>query len=143
MLLRLPAVRVLFFAAITATVYAVSLLVVARMPRAARPEVLAGAVLVDLAVVVPLVYFLLFLRGKRWPVGLVPVFLLRLAGASLILPGDYRQLLPRARMLALPAELGLVAYVLWRVAGIRRAGGRWRRDRRPRSPLREFLPDPG
>jgi hypothetical protein len=115
MLLRLRAVRVLLFAAITATIYATALLVVARMPRVARPEILAGAVLLDLAVVVPLAYFLLFLRGKKWPVGLVPVFLLSLVGASLVMPGDYRQFLPRARLLALPAELGLVGYLLWRV----------------------------
>jgi hypothetical protein len=115
MLLRLRAVRVLLFAALTATVYAVSLLVVARMRRVAHPEVLASAVLIDLAVVVPLAYFLLFLRGRKWPVGLVPVFLLSVVGASLVLPGDHRQLLPRARLLVLPAELGLVGFLLWRV----------------------------
>jgi hypothetical protein len=115
MVLRLRAVPVLLFAALTATVYAAALLVVARMPRAARPEVLAGAVLVDLVVVVPLVYYLLFLRGRKWPVGLVPVFLLSLVGASLVLPGDNRQLLSRVRLLALPAELGLVGLLLWRV----------------------------
>jgi hypothetical protein len=118
MTLRLRAVRVLLFAALTATVYATSLLVVARMPRVAHPELLAGAVLLDLAVVVPLVYYLLFLRGKVWPVGLVPVFLLSVVGASLVLPGDHRDLLPRARLLALPAELGLVAFLLWRVRRI-------------------------
>ena len=118
MLLRLRAVRVLLFAAVIATVYAVALLAVARMPRSAHPEVLAGAVLVDLAVVVPLVYFLFFLRGKKQPVGLVPVFLLSLVGASLVLPGDYRQFLPWARLLALPAELGLVGFLLWRVRRI-------------------------
>jgi hypothetical protein len=126
MLLQLRAVRVLLFAAITATIYAVALLVVARMPQVARPEILAGAVLLDLAVVVPLVYFLLFLRGTNWPVGLMPVFLLSLVGASLVLPGDQRQFLPRARLLALPAELGLVAFLLWRVrqifAGLRTSG---------------------
>jgi hypothetical protein len=118
MLLRLRSVRVLLFAAITATVYAVALVVVARMPQVARPEVLAGAVLLDLAVVVPLVYFLLFLRGKKWLVGLTPVFLLSLLGAFLVLPGEYRHLLPRARLLALPLELGLVAFLLWRVRRI-------------------------
>jgi hypothetical protein len=116
--LRLRAVRVLLFAAVTATIYAAELLVVARMPRVSRPEILAAAVLADLAVVVPLAYFLLFLRGKKWPVGLLPVFLLSLAGASLVLPGDYRHLLPRARLLVLPVEVGLVGFLLWRVRRI-------------------------
>jgi hypothetical protein len=118
MLLRLRAVPVLLFVATTATVYFVALLVVARMPRVAHPEVLAGAVLLDVVIVVPLVYFLLFLRGKKWPVGLVPVFLLSLVGASLVLPGDYRQLLPHVRLLALPVELALVGFLLWRVRRI-------------------------
>jgi hypothetical protein len=118
MLLRLRAVRVLLFAALIVTVYATALLVVARMLRVARPEILAGAVLLDLAVGVPLAYFLLFLRGKTWPVGLVPVFLLSLVGASLVLPADYGQLLPRVRLVALPAELGLVGFLLWRVRRI-------------------------
>jgi hypothetical protein len=96
------------------------------MPRVARPEVLAGAVLLDLAVVVPLLYFLFFLRGRQWPLGLLPVFLLSLVGASLVLPGEYGRFLPRARLLALPAELGLVGLLLWRVrravAGLAAAG---------------------
>jgi hypothetical protein len=118
MLLQLRAVRVLLFAAVTTIVYAAALLVVAQMPHVARPEILAGAVLLDLAVVMPLVYFLLFLRGKKWPVGLIPVFLLSLLGASLVLPGDYRALLPHARLLVLPVEVGLVGFLLWRMRRI-------------------------
>jgi hypothetical protein len=118
MLLRLPVARIVLFAAVTAAVYGVAFLVVARMPHVARPELLAVAVLLDLAVVVPLVYFLLFLRGKPWPLGLMFVFLVSLLGAALMLPGDYGQLLPHARLLVLPAELVLVGLLLWRVRRI-------------------------
>jgi hypothetical protein len=113
--LSLRAVRIVLFAVITAVIYATAVVVVSRLPRVARPDVLAVAVLLDLVAVVPLAYFLIFLRGKKRVIGLTPVFLLSLAGAALVLPAEYRALLPRARLLALPAELALVAYLVWSV----------------------------
>jgi hypothetical protein len=107
--------RILFFVFVTVVVYATSLVVLSQMARARRPDVLATAVLVDLVVFLPGIYFVMFLRGKKRALGITPVFLLSLAGAALVLPAQYRGLLPRARLLALPAELALGGYLIWRV----------------------------
>lgn len=111
--MRIASRRGLLFATITATIYASALLVVSRMPAVESPERLAIAVLIDLVIVVPALYWLLFLRGTGRPFGLALVFLLSLAGAALVLPPEYRGLVPRARLLAFPAELAITLYVVW------------------------------
>jgi hypothetical protein len=105
----------LVFVAVVAVIYAAVLGVVAQIPAAAHPDVLAAAVLVDLTVVVPLLYWLLFLRDRGRLSSLVPVFLLSLVGAAAVLPAAHGWLVQFLRLLAAPAEVGLVGYLLWRM----------------------------
>jgi hypothetical protein len=104
-----------FAAAATAT-YAAAIGLVAILPRLRHPEVVATAVLVDLTIVVPILFAILVRRTGSWA-GIVPVFLLSLLGARLVLPESARGALPALRLLAVPAELATVLFVLWRVRG--------------------------
>ena len=78
---RLPLVFVLT----AGTVYAAALAVAAALPRVDAAAVVAAALTADLAVGVPLLYWLLLVRGRGWPqLSVVPVFLASL-GYSMIL----------------------------------------------------------
>jgi hypothetical protein len=106
----------LAFAVIVALIYAVAI-GIAHMPAPAHPSVLAAAVLIDLTVVVPFCYWLLFLDRGTTLLRLMPVFLLSLAGAAVVLPADFGWVVQYLRVLAVPAELALVGYLLWRMRG--------------------------
>ena len=88
-------------------------------------EVVARALTVDLALIVPLLYGLVLVRGRGWPaISLVPVFLLSLAGAAAIVPRDHRGWVEGLEWLAAPAELLALGWIGWKarqaVRGVRR-----------------------
>jgi hypothetical protein len=107
--------RVPAFVGIAALIYLVARVAVRHIPNAAHPNILATAVILDLVVTVPVIYFFLFLHGQKRVLGITPIFLISLVGASLVLPANYRMIVPQIRKLALPAELGIFAYLIFRV----------------------------
>lgn len=104
------------FLGIAALVLAVEAAVSARISTSAMPRVLAAAVALDLAVFLPALYWFGFARHKGWPwVTTLPVFVLGLVAATGLLPAEQRSVLRPLELLAIPAELGLVGYVVWKV----------------------------
>jgi hypothetical protein len=118
---RIAPRRLAALIAFTVAAYAVEVVTVhglgARMP--ARG--LAAAVLFDLAVVVPLVWWWVALRrverGARRALTLVVA---SIAGAMLVVPSEGRALVHGARVLVLPAEIAVLA------VGVRAAVRAWR-----------------
>lgn len=90
-----------------------------------RADVLAVGLTVDLAVVVPALFWALVVRRRRWPpAAVVPAFVASLGIATLFLPPDRRQALGDLELLLVPAELTLVAWIATRaVRGVRRTPG--------------------
>jgi len=83
----------LSFAAIAIAVYGVALAVVRFVPRVDKPDLLSGAVTLDLVVLIPVTYYLLLVRSRRAPpISVVPVVLLSFAAASMVLPERHRGL---------------------------------------------------
>jgi hypothetical protein len=67
---------------------------------------------IDLAVLVPLVYFLVMVRNRGWsPITTIPVFLLSFGLALLIIPKDGHGLLDSIGLVLPFIELGLLGYV--------------------------------
>jgi len=93
-------------------VYAAVAVVRGFLPRVDRPEVLAWGLTLDLVAVVPLAWYLLLVRRRRWPaISTVPVVLFSLAGAALLLPPTARGPLHTLGLLAAPLELLLLGFV--------------------------------
>jgi hypothetical protein len=113
----------LTFVIAAAAVYAAALAVVAILPSVASPGVVAAGLTFDLTVFVPLLYWLLLVRGRGWPgFTVVGVFLLSLAGAAAVLPAANQGALARLKWLGVPAEAALVVYLV--VRAVRAVGGR-------------------
>ncbi len=91
---------------------AVSLFALPALRAEDQSAVVAAAVTLDLTVVLPgLVYFLL-VRSKRLPwIAIVPTFVVGYAVAMATLPEAHHGVLDAIRLLAIPAEIGLVAYL--------------------------------
>jgi hypothetical protein len=120
--------RPLAFLLAAGGVYAAALAVAAALPRIGDAGVVAAALTADLALVVPALYWLILVRGRGWPkFSVAPVFLASLAGAAAVLPDDHEGALGAFELLAVPAELALIAYLLTRAVGtarrLRAAGG--------------------
>jgi len=117
--LRHPAV----FLAAAAAICACSILIAGMLPRLQNAGAVAVGVTCDLLLVLPALYYLLLVRGRRWPaIGLVPVFIVCLLAAGWILPAEHQGTLTLFEWAAVPAELGLLGYVGWRaVRSIRSA----------------------
>ena len=112
----------LAFGLAVAAVYAVERVVVGHLATVAEPGVLAAAVTLDLAVLVPAAYYGLLVRGRGWPaLSVVPVFLLSLAGAALVLPDEHEALLQRLHLLVPLVEVGVLALVAVKGAAVVRA----------------------
>ncbi len=108
---------VLTFGVLLTVVYLVAMFVVQALPAAPRPGLVAAALTLDLTVLVPLLYYVLLVRRKRWPaISVAPVFLLSLGAASLLVPTAHRGLLDAMLLLAAPVELLLLGFVGLKVA---------------------------
>ncbi|HET6231658.1 MAG TPA: hypothetical protein VFE05_16410, partial [Longimicrobiaceae bacterium] len=105
------------FGLLVSGVYAAEVLTVRlAFPRTSSPGLLALAVVFDLAVVVPAVYWHLFLRGRQPVAKVAPVLLLSLVGAAAVLPGGIRMLAPLLPYAAALAELLVVGLVARKLA---------------------------
>ena len=102
------------FAGFTAAVYLVgALVVVPALATVARPDVLAAALAVDLAVLVPLAYAALVVgvRGGRW-VSVAPVVALSALGAWAVLPEAHAAMLAPLAVLVPVLEVVVIAVVV-------------------------------
>ena len=113
--------RAVTFALVTATVYAVSVAILGTLATAADASLLASAVTADLAVLVPVLYWLLVVRGGAPRLSLVPVCLLSLFAAGALVPSEHHQALNALETAAIPLEIGLVGYLFWSVRRALRA----------------------
>jgi len=105
-----------FFTA-AAGICAASFLIAGMLPRIRNAGAVAVGVTCDLVLIVPALYYLLLVRGRRWPaIGVVPVFIVCLLAASWILPDEHHDVLAGFEWAAAPLELGLLAYIGWRAA---------------------------
>jgi hypothetical protein len=118
MRLAVTAQRRLLFGVAAAFVVAADAAVVASRKFAIHPGPLSAAVLADVLLVVPLLWYALVVRsGAARPRSLLPVALACLAVAGRLLPnlaGDLRAL----RFLAAPAELALVVLIVRKVRAL-------------------------
>lgn len=109
--------------AIAALAVVVSSMIVSRSRGfAAAPDVLTPAVVADLVVVIPAVYWIAVVRtGRAGTRTLIPVCVLGIVAASEILPRGQAGLLTWVRYLIAPAELALISYVVVRARAYLRA----------------------
>jgi hypothetical protein len=116
---RLPG---LLFGGLAAIVYAASMTLARRLPSLGHPDIVAVGMTLDLVVVVPLAFYLLVVRRRGWPVvATVPVFVLSIVAAARIIPATHQQPLRVAELLAIPAELLVLAWIAWRAHGALKA----------------------
>jgi hypothetical protein len=88
----------------------------------AKQRTLASAFALDFSLTLPALVYLLLVRTKRAPLlAVVPTFVIGSIIATLAIPRDYDGTLDLLHMLLLPAELGLIAYIVFLA---RRAYGR-------------------
>lgn len=105
------------FLAAAAGICACSTLIAGMLPRIRSAGAVALGVTCDLVLIIPALYYVLLVRGRRWPaIGLAPVFLVCLLAASWILPAEHHKLLAGFEWAAAPLELGLLGYIGWRAA---------------------------
>lgn len=104
-----------------ATIYAVALFIVARLERFENPDVIAGALTLDLTLLVPLLYYLFLVRWRGWPViTVLPVFLVSVLTAGWLIPKTQHHVLDLVGYAAVLAELAVVAVVVHKVLQLRR-----------------------
>jgi len=117
------AAPLLLFASLATAVYAVAIHLCGRLPSIDGAGALAAGVTLDLAVLVPALWYVVVVRrtGVPWPTT-VPVAIASLFAASRIVPPAHHQTLGVLELAAVPLELGLLGYVGWKAAGaVRRA----------------------
>ena len=115
----------LWFVGPLLAVYGAALWVVEVLPRVETPGAVAMGLTLDLVVLVPLLFYVVLVRGRGWPaIALAPVVLLSFGAASFLIPAEHQTLLD-ALGYALPViELALVGYVgykAWRVIRAKQA----------------------
>lgn len=104
--------------------YAAAFYVVEVLPQAARPNLVAGGLTIDLVLLVPALFYVVLVRGRGWPtITLAPVFLLSVLAAFSIIPAEHDALL-QAVGYGVPAVelalLGFVGHKAWRIIRARR-----------------------
>lgn len=113
----------LLFAGVVAAVYATALTLARQLPHLEGASAVVVGLTADMVVVVPLAFYLLVIRRRGLSiVSLVPVILLSLLAASRVLPAAHQQPLRVLEAVAIPMELGLIGWIVWRaVRAVRKA----------------------
>jgi hypothetical protein len=105
-----------------AVVYGVALVVVPRMAQFERSELIAGALTLGLTLLVPLLYYLLLVRGRGWPVVTVlPVFIGSVLLAGRLIPDAHHRVLDLVEYGVVAAEVALGAILAHKTIQLRRA----------------------
>ena len=115
----------LWFLLALAMIYGAAFFIVGIIPTSPDPELLATGLAIDLVILVPLLFWMLFIRTKRVSaVFLLPVFLLSFGAASLLLSEEHLFFLKIVGFVVPVAEVGVLFYVGYRVSRMIRAGHR-------------------
>ncbi|MCU1244360.1 MAG: hypothetical protein JWN02_270 [Acidobacteria bacterium] len=116
--LRNPAV---LFGLAALTIVSCVLLIVRSRLFARNPDVAAWGVTFDLAITIPLVYYLIVVRrGRARALTLAPVVVICMALAALVVPRGQQQFLHQLRLLAMPLDLVTIGLLLRRLVTMRR-----------------------
>lgn len=110
------------FVLATGAIYAAALFVTTRLGNVADPAVLAGAVAVDLVVLVPLLFYGLVVRGRGMsPVSVAPVVVLSLIGAYAVLPDAHENVLGPFEVGVALSEATLLTWAVLRIRTVVRS----------------------
>ncbi len=125
--IRIP---LLLLAAATFTILVVARLAVASSAFAAKPELVALAVTIDVTLLIPALFYYLGVRRARLPLMLLPAVLLgAITVATVIIPPGYHTYINYAHYLLVPMELTAVAWVVLAVRrGLRALASRQHAD---------------
>jgi len=109
------------FGSSLAVIYAVALGIVSRLGQLEDPDVIAGALTLDLTLLVSFLYYLLLVRVRGWPViSVLPVFLVSVLIAGRLIPETQHQVLDLVSYGAVLAELALLAVIAYKALQLRR-----------------------
>jgi hypothetical protein len=116
--------RFLLFGSV-ALLVAVTWIVLLRSPLyGSNPDVASWGATFDLAISIPLVYYVLLIRPRRvHPFSIVPLFIGCLAVARFVVPRPHQELLHTLELLSAPLEVVAIGYLISRT---RRASRRFR-----------------
>ena len=117
-----PPLSALWFVVPLAGIYAGAALVLAVLPAVSDPSRLAAALTIDLVLLVPVLYYVVLVRGRGWSgLTLAPVAVLSYLAASWMIPSEHHALLDLLAV-ALPAlELAIAAALGYKAWGVLRA----------------------
>ena len=116
-----PSVPLLAFGLGLATVYVAAFVIVSRLSRLENADLVAVGLTLDLTVVVPLLYYLLLVRRRGWPlVSLLPVFIASVLLAGKLLPASQHGLLDLMKYGVAAAEAAVVGFLIYKTVQVRR-----------------------
>ena len=126
---------VILFFCILVSVYAAAWVVAGRLSSVENAGAVASGLTVDIVVLVPLAFYFLIIRRRGYSiVRLAPVVVVSLLVASFVLPSDQQRALHFLEAVLVPAEIGVLGWIVWRAAGaVRNARSRVALD-----PLEQF-----
>jgi hypothetical protein len=105
----------LLFLCFVTMVYAAALVVASRLSSIESAGVVAIAVTIDMVVLVPLAFYFLFVRRAGHSiVRLAPVVVVSVLVASIVLPSDHHRALHFIEAIVVPAEFGVLGWIIWR-----------------------------
>lgn len=85
----------------------------------AAPEDLSLAILFDLIITLPILYFLFIRKTKVPNFTLLYVFIFGIISASFIIPSEHQSLLEQIKKIAIPLiEIGIISLVIYRIRAI-------------------------
>lgn len=113
--MRTAALRIPAFILIASGIVFISFWLMTSSNFISNRSLLAVGSSVDIALIIPLVYFL-FIRNSSIPkITVVPVFILSLIAAFQVIPNDYHSTLNRIEMLVAPIELSIIGFLIYKV----------------------------
>jgi len=126
--IRRPRTSALLFLGLVTGVYVTAWFVIDRLSTLDRASAVAFGLTCDMVILVPLSYYLLIVRRSGHSlVRVAPAVVVSMLVASMVLPAGHRGALHLLEAVAVPVELGLLAWVVWRAARVlreaRRTGG--------------------
>lgn len=117
-LLRIPA----FFIIATGIVF-ISFWLMTSAQFEAQRNLLAIGSSIDIAVIIPLTYFLLIRKTAIPNITVIPVFIVSLILGFQIIPQNYQQTLNSLELLVAPIELGIIGFLIYKVIQVNKKLG--------------------
>lgn len=116
--LRIPA-----FVIMASGIVLISLWLMTSSQFESQRSLLAIGSSVDMALIIPLVYFLLIRKSTIPKITVVPVFIISLTIAFQVIPNSYHSTLSGIEMLVAPLELGIIAFLIYKVIQVNKRLG--------------------